>query len=195
MNFTYELEGTGWAVGKLEIENQKLDFTVSYLSHPLADLLEALVDMIPTNSKTGESYWFIWKGEPWGYDWKITNVSSNEIRIEIRDIDDVFEKYKEGTGNVIFDVTCSLLDFAKVVTNEAIKLLNKHGFAGYSRTFGGSGGDVDFPITSLVTLKYYSDKKQGVEYQFIPPTNNQDDKLNWVLTTNINDELKSLGLK
>ncbi|NEW04895.1 hypothetical protein GK047_02540 [Paenibacillus sp. SYP-B3998] len=47
MKFVYELTGSGWADGFIEIESNNVRFTASYLTDALDDLLRCLISIIP----------------------------------------------------------------------------------------------------------------------------------------------------
>lgn len=163
MKFTYNLSGIGWAKGKLIIKDQGLDFTVSYLSDPLADLLNSIVKITPLYANGDFSTriidneaTFLWEGEPWGYRWAMKFNSFDDLHIKIFSVEDVFEELSKET--LSFDVHCNYYEFVNAVIVELLQLLNKYGFTGYYDIWDKR----DFPVASLLKLVYFL--KKGAAY-------------------------------
>jgi hypothetical protein len=193
MTFTYKLTGKGWAAGKLEIDKQLLEFEVSYLCDPLADLLEGLVEITPGYATTNfnedvsdNEMTFIWQGEPWGYKWLLKFNSFDSLVIQVITISDIYDEADE--GQICINSTCNYFDFVSTVIEELTLLLKKHGLVGYHETWAGKA---DFPISNFLKLKHFIKTKKALEIMSVE-TLNPEDKYNRTEVTIINDELKLL---
>lgn len=192
MTFTYNLTGTGWASGQLEIDKQQLAFEVSYLCNPIADLLEGLVEITPgyaaqyfDEDRASNEFTFTWQGEPWGYKWVLKFHSFDNLQIQIISIVDTF---KEDEGQICINVTCNYFDFVNTIINELTLLIKKHGLVGYHETWAGKE---DFPITNFLKLKHFVKTQKVLEMPTLE-TSNPDDKYNRTQGTLISDELALL---
>jgi hypothetical protein len=182
MNFKYKLKGTGWAEGRLEIGSKLLEFEVSYLCDPLADLLEALITINPDIPAIGyaKEVTFVWQSEPWGYKWVLSFVSFDVLQIKVFNIDDVFENEEKGT--LCFDVTTDYYEFVKLVTDELTLLVKHYGFVQYYQQWA---GNTNFPLAEFLMLKKIVLKKSGE----VVCTNDQNQE---IFRTNLKKEIELL---
>ena len=93
MIFKYELTGRGWAIGKIEVNSNEINFTTSFLSDPLLDLLHSLISLIPECApfpvkRSG----FEWYDEPGGTSWKLERINTEQLSIEISTYEDISTK-------------------------------------------------------------------------------------------------------
>ena len=193
INFEYNLEGIGWATGRLQIDDQILDFEVSYLCEPLTDLLGALVCITPgyaivniESNKSRNKAKFVWQGEPWGYDWRIQFNSFEELFIQIAAVENYFEY--DGKGKVCFEATCNYYDFVSALVDELTVLIGRHGFVGYYLSWA---GQTNFPIAEFLMLKHFSKTKVLLETNIIYPVNKQD-KINCTQAVDLEYEIMLL---
>lgn len=150
MRFVYDITGVGWAVGYIEINGQKCEFSPGYLSDALGDLMEAVLDIISGNGQFGDPFpssHFTWYEEPIKKHWMIVGLNESEIKVTIISKDSTDPTYEE----VEMDTTCGIFEFANEVVQAAEELLRKHGLIGYKMTWH----DKDFPITTYLRVKYY----------------------------------------
>ncbi|MED4462508.1 hypothetical protein ABET41_10650 [Metabacillus fastidiosus] len=95
MKFKYYLSGIGWATCNVEINKQKLEFTVSYLTNCLDDFLKSLmylnsfcVPKYEVRKKTECE----WEGEPEGIVWSFELKEKNSLFIEVMYYEDLYDK-------------------------------------------------------------------------------------------------------
>ncbi|WP_129688995.1 hypothetical protein [Gottfriedia acidiceleris] len=153
MNFTYELSGRGWAVGKIEVNSNVINFTTSYLSNPLLDMLNALLSLIPECVPYPlKQTSFEWYDEPGGSTWKLERIKSSQLSIEIvYYADDRKSKIVQQMKEV-----CNIVDFCRTVVNALEKLLKKHGTDAYKELWVND----EFPINKFHMLKEYVNKNK-----------------------------------
>jgi len=150
MKFDYKLTGVGWAEIEIEVDGRKYFSFPSYLSEPLIDLLEGLLNIIPgcvPEDELKSMISFKLYQEP-AVD-KVTLELIDDLKLKI--VIEEFEDESSDKGKIGFDATCNLLDFLNEVIESLEHLLKKHGFIGYKNTWYSQ----DFPISSFLKLKYY----------------------------------------
>lgn len=152
MNLKYELTGKGWADGNIEVNSTVVNFTTSYLSDPLLDLLHSLISLIPECvpyplKKTT----FEWYDEPGRYTWKLERINNEQLSIEISNYEDTSSKSK--INQHLYEV-CNINDFSKTVVKELENILKMHGIKGYKELWVNH----EFPIKEFRILKEYIDK-------------------------------------
>jgi hypothetical protein len=194
MIFNYKLNGVGWADGCLQINEQSLEFEVSYLGNPLEDLLRGLVKITPgyaatyvNDDRLENEISFVWDGEPWGYKWHLKFYSFENLHIQIEYLEDIFENREN--GKICFDARCNYFDFVGSVIKELTVLLKKHGLVGYYETWAGHS---DFPVVAFLKLKQLIKTKKAIETKIIEPDNPEHTN-NFTRSTNLADELPLLS--
>lgn len=158
MTFKYELQFHGWAIGFIEVNNQKCEFTVSHLDrNALGYLLEAITNIIRVNSgeviaiineKTGEGikeFTFTWDEEGTLKKWKLKALNNNMMEIKIENSDECYENI-----NTEINTTCNVIDLLKKIISALDLLLIKHGLVGYFEMWG-----YEFPLGLYIKLKHY----------------------------------------
>ncbi|ENQ3106261.1 hypothetical protein ACEOWJ_002271 [Bacillus cereus] len=68
MQFKYELIGTGWANGFIELNSQKISFSPSYITDAFGNLLGGLTDLSNGEERVVT---FLWEEEPIGLSWRL----------------------------------------------------------------------------------------------------------------------------
>jgi len=150
MIFEYILNGTGWADVKLKINGCECVFNPSYVSEPLGDLVESLLQMIPgfiSEDELKTDVTFYWDEEPTIVRWNFIRQGS-ELKIKVTTYDDDLSNYK-----VKLNELCNFNAFVSEVVRSLEKMLSKHGIVGYKETWSGH----DFPISGYLKLKHYID--------------------------------------
>ncbi|UHA71924.1 hypothetical protein [Paenibacillus sp. 481] len=158
MKFTYELSGIGWASGMLEINNQESYFNVSYLSEPIKDLLDGLLQLLPgcvPEDELQTEVTFEWYSEPGGLKWMLKCLGHEKLNISIVSYADMYCK-SEANKSVEIETECSLFDFINEVVLAFEQLIVKHGFVGYRSTWCRG----EFPLSSLLILKNYMNTRK-----------------------------------
>jgi len=151
MIFEYILNGTGWADVKLKINDCECVFNPSYVSEPLGDLVESLLQMIPgfiSEDELKTDVTFHWDEEPTIVRWNFIRQGSELLKIKVTTYDDDLPN-----GKVELNELCNFNAFVIVVVSSLEKLLSKHGIVGYKETWYGC----DFPISGYLKLKHYID--------------------------------------
>lgn len=148
MQFKYELIGTGWANGFIELNSQKILFSPSYITDAFGDLLGGLTDL---SSGEERVVTFLWEEEPHGLGWRLELQDSKELFLTITEYNDTLDYIKGKEGVTIVDATCNFLDFVKMVIIEADKILLRYGIVGYQNLWA----EHEFPLSSYLQLKYF----------------------------------------
>ncbi|MCG7856947.1 hypothetical protein MD537_08215 [Flavihumibacter sediminis] len=149
-HFNYWLTGSGWAEAFFTSDNQNIRFELSYLSDPLADLLEGLCKLINNQSDTERIAFF---DEPGEHSLVISKIDKDEIKIEI------FRDYeKEGiseadksqdTGELIYLDTDTLRNLALIIFEGIESLLGRHTLKDYKEKWV----SFDFPLDEYKQLQ------------------------------------------
>ena len=151
MIFEYTLTGTGWADVKLEVNACECVFSPGYVSEPLVDLVESLLEMIPgfiPKYELKTNVTFHWDEEPTIVRWNLIRQGSELLKIKVTTYDDDLPN-----GKVELNELCNFNAFVTEVVGSLEKLLSKHGIVGYKETWSGR----DFPISGYLKLKHYID--------------------------------------
>lgn len=151
MKFTYRLNSIGWAESSLEIEHNEVYMEPSYLSEPLIDLVRSVELLIPSLNAPDEvrdEVSFDWNAEPAIYSWRITKLSKEKLRIQIRMYE---EGFKTGPGELLLNEKCSLNEFVQVLVESLELILRTNGLVGYRKQWARN----DFPLSSYLQLKTY----------------------------------------
>lgn len=147
MIFQYKLNGTGWADVQLKINDCECVFSPSYVSEPLVDLVESLLEMIPgfiPKDELKTDVTFHWDEEPTIVRWNLIRQEGNFIKIKITTYDEDFWK-------VELNELCNFNAFVNEVVRNLEQILSKHGLVGYKETWSGR----DFPISGYLKLKHF----------------------------------------
>lgn len=149
MKFVYELSGSGWADGFIEIESNNVCFTASYLTDALDDLLRCLISIIPEcvpypQNKTVLEF----DEEPAGTEWTFERIAKDTVSVKIVRYEDLALKE---SPVLELDSICPLTDLAKAVLIALDILLEKHGVDGYKKRWVLH----DFPMNLYLRLKNF----------------------------------------
>jgi hypothetical protein len=152
--FDYELTGTGWAETVISNGDKTLTFQVSYLSDPIADLLEGLL-RLHTKKTNQEKITFA--EEPGEHSLVLTLQSNNTLNIEIYWSDE-WEPISKAYGTthnkeLLYSDTDTLKSFTAIVCDCMQRLLDKYGSNFYKEKWHLYG----FPEQQFVQLKAISE--------------------------------------
>lgn len=150
LDFNYWLTGPGWAEVYFTSDKQNLKFEISYLSDPLADLLEALCRFLNNQSDVERiSFW----DEPGEYSLIISKAGKEGININIYS-----NKDKEGVsedeglndvGELLYSDIDTLKAFAFTICRGIDSLLARHTMEDYKEKWI----SYDFPLDIYNKLK------------------------------------------
>ncbi|WP_202077847.1 hypothetical protein [Caldalkalibacillus salinus] len=150
MKLSYELNGTGWADVKIELNDKSFDMRPSYLGEPLYDLVEAvfaLSSYFNPSHRNVKTLKFSWDEEPSLCLWKLKKINDDTVYIEIKyDVDGI----GDDTETVI-QGECSIREFSEQLIRSMDAMIKEHGILGYLETWAGR----DFPFTSYLIMKEY----------------------------------------
>ena len=141
----YKLTGSGWAECALQIDDQGMVTTASYLSDALASLLQAVVDLLRGQVEATVSF----DEEPGEYRWRFRRVDEQNIALRILWFDELWNREPDEKGSVVFEAQCRLRTFAGAVLSASQQLLKEHGLDGYKAQWV----EYDFPVELQEKLK------------------------------------------
>ncbi|MBA9029458.1 hypothetical protein [Peribacillus huizhouensis] len=167
MKFQYNLNGSGWAEGFIEVNSQRCEFNPSYLTNALGDLLDSLVELLTyepnPKKKIFNTVFFDWNEEPTGLEWVLTRLEDEKVSLFIKSFDDIDLK-KDEQGTVVINTICTLSELITEITKEVDNLLTKHGIVGYRETWEMH----DFPLSSYLKLKHFLNGDTQFQVKYIP---------------------------
>src|SRR5262249_49752251 len=144
--FTYELVGRGWASCSLEVGNQRVTLTASYLSDALGELLAAIIAMVRGASRTTASL----AEEPGEHVWVFESPTKGRVRIRIFEFRDRWRgRTSETGGHLVFDADCRLRALLPAMMRAVDRLHEKWGDAGYLAEWG----NFSFPTEARSELR------------------------------------------
>lgn len=151
MKFKYYFSGIGWATCIVEVNEQKLEFTASYLTDCLDDFLRSLMHLnsycVPKDEVRTKTE-CEWEGEPEKIDWTFELKENNILKIKADYYQDEFSK---DNAKTLIKTEYQYDDFLMVVLKEIDALIKRHGLIGYREEWC----DFDFPLTTFLKLKQY----------------------------------------
>ncbi|MGF1617958.1 MAG: hypothetical protein ACFCU2_09175 [Acidimicrobiia bacterium] len=137
--------GTGWSRARLQIGDQSIEPTASYLSDALGDLLAGLVLLVEGASHVEVS----WDEEPGEFRWLLARTSAGIAHVRILWFDELWGRRSNEEGRPVFDASCAIMDLIGAVAGVATATFNEWGAAGYREKWV----DHDFPEAELVALE------------------------------------------
>ncbi|MGD1921495.1 MAG: hypothetical protein ACFCAD_22960 [Pleurocapsa sp.] len=142
----YNLTGRGWAECILEIDDQKITVTASYLSDALADLLDAVVSIVRGANEARAKF----QEEPGEYRWIFTRLPPDKLRICILWFSNTFISTKlDIEGEKAFETECRIRTFAEAILSASQRVLEVNGIEGYQEKWV----NYKFPIQLQAKLK------------------------------------------
>ena len=123
----YNLTGRGWSECIVEINDRRITVTASYLSDPLADLLDAIASIAREANEARAKF----EEEPGEYRWIFTRMSPDKLRICILWFGDTFSTKLDTEGEKVFETECRLRTFAGSILSASQRVLEVNGIEGY----------------------------------------------------------------
>ena len=145
VEINYKLTGSGWAECALQIDDQGIVTTASYLSDALGSLLQSVVDLLQEQAEATASF----DEEPGEYRWRFQHIDAQHIALRILWFDELWSRALDEKGQVVFEAKCRLRTFAGAVLSASQQLLAEHGFDSYKAQWV----EYDFPLALQEKLK------------------------------------------
>jgi hypothetical protein len=127
VSIEYNLTGRGWSECIVEIDDQRIVLTASYLSNALAELLDAVARSVNGHHETTASF----TEEPGEYRWCFKRISNDRLSVQILWFDETFGNRPDSEGKVILETECRLRTFAGAILSASQRVLAMHGLEGY----------------------------------------------------------------
>jgi hypothetical protein len=146
MDFTYTLDGSGWATTTLTVSDQSVSMTVSYLHDSLRELAVSILRL-----RAGESEAkVIFMDEPGEHHLILKRVGEN-VEIEVIWFDDwaSWKLTPDTEPRRTLTATVPLAEFHHAVTNALAGLLDAFGLEGYKEKWI----EHEFPLKEFETLR------------------------------------------
>jgi len=154
LSLTLSLDSAGWFEARITLADTDYDFRVSYLSEPLHDLLETIINIdsyYDGRCKTSGDprFHLVWQGEPWRYSWLFEPQADYILRVTLTYCSDGFDE-QPAPEELKFVALLSFRELARQTYEQSRDILRKFGFLGYRDEWISS----DFPISDLLRLHY-----------------------------------------
>jgi|SRR5438132_8456844 len=141
----YELQEAGWAECTLEIDEQRVTVSASYLSDALDNLCAAVVALLHGEPSATASF----AEEPGEFRWQFDLQDKDQLRVRVYWSEDRWNDRLHDPSAPIFDGLCRLRTFAGQVLAELQRLLRDVGETEYRRRWILN----DFPMKRLEQLE------------------------------------------
>lgn len=142
---SFKLLGAGWAECHVELGGQSAAFFASYLSHPLEDLLRAMIDLLRGVPESA----VVLADEPGASMWHVRRLPEGRVTVRIVECDEWRGDRTVEGREVLLDAECRLRTLAGSLLATAQEVYREHGKEGYRRDWGKCA----FPMHELVELK------------------------------------------
>jgi hypothetical protein len=157
----YSLTGSGWAQCEIQIGEEKVTVTASYLTDALKHLIEALIH-VSTKSLTEARTSF--DEEPGEYRWVLTSDDQGTVHVKILEFQGLWSNDADSLGKQIFSATCTATELLNAAHSMCNELLEKDGLAGYEKKWANASFPIELyrrlceitgkPVSDLVGKKY-----------------------------------------
>lgn len=141
----YTLTGSGWAECILQVDEQQIRLTASYLSDALGNLLTIPIQLL----KGYDDITISFDEEPGEYRWRVKPLHDEMISIQILEFDELWGHQPDEEGKTIFSATCRLRTFCGAVLSASQKVFEQYGFEGYKAKWV----EYDFPLNRQQELQ------------------------------------------
>jgi len=141
----YELRGTGWSECELEIDEQRVVASASYLSDALDELCRAVVEILRGERSSRAAF----DEEPGEYRWLFDRIGDERLRIRVLDFPELWGNRPDEEGELLFDAECRLRTFAGALLSELQRLLETYGESGYREKWA----EHEFPMRRMHQLR------------------------------------------
>ena len=123
----YELREAGWADCTVQIGEQRITVSASYLSNALDDLAAAVVALLRGESSATATF----AEEPGEFRWQFDRQDNDQVRVRIYWSIPRWKEQLHDPATPIFDGVCPSRTFAEQLVAELQRLLRKYGVSGY----------------------------------------------------------------
>ena len=123
----YELHDAGWADCTLEIDEERVTVSASYLSDALEELSAAVVALLRGEPSAIASF----AEEPGEFRWQFDRADGDQLRVRIYWSEVRWNDRLHDPSAPIIDGLCRMRTFAGQVVAELQRLLREYGEAGY----------------------------------------------------------------
>jgi len=167
--FDFDLGEAGWGTITLNFEDKSFEYPVSYLSHPVEDIIDALWMFVFNNALLIDTLKnkIVFSFTDEVSDYKLVLTRHDTGRDARCYSDSVFEaqvfKHEAGEddscvyrGDVVFG------DFMADVLDSCSRILAKHGFVGFRYSWDDSGPE--FPVSKFIELYTWQKEQNDVFY-------------------------------
>lgn len=145
LSIDYKLTGSGWAECTIADGDRSCTITASYLSDAFGDLVLSSVAMLHWFNAISFSF----EEEPGEFRWLLRSRPNNRLELKIVDGYDIHKgPTPDYDCKLLFQTTCSQMQFGKAVAKAGNALLEKHGEDGYLEKWVG----YPFPTENLRQL-------------------------------------------
>lgn len=153
-SLTLRLDEAGWFAARIVITDTDYNFTISYLSEPLQDLLSTILDLHSFydgryDTEDEPQFHLVWLGEPWRYSWLFEPQPNEVLRVTLTFCSDYMNEQCE-PDEVRFVAHLSFREFARQTYEQGRNILRDFGFLGYRNEWISS----DYPISDFLRLHY-----------------------------------------
>jgi len=145
MKFEYELNGTGWADATIRGEDSSANVSASYLSDALGNFARGILAIL---HDTGEAR-FSFDEEPGEYRWIFKKTEESKFRLTILEFRELWGNKPDTEGKMIFEETCSSLEFGMMALKTLEDVLYQHGEKGYKDNWTNH----EFPMSELNQIR------------------------------------------
>lgn len=129
ISLRYDLVGAGWSRCVIQVDDQKVEVTASYLSDALDGLAMLAVAILQGHPSPRCSF----AEEPGEYRWIADRISADRIRLRILEFAALWGNEPDERGKVLLDAECRIRTFAGAVLSELQRLKREVGPAEYAR--------------------------------------------------------------
>jgi hypothetical protein len=140
----YNLFSSGWSECMINIDEQNVTITASYLDDALGSLASAVVRIVEGISDSTASF----AEEPGEYRWRFFKKEPDRLIVRIIQFDELWGHKPDEQGKVIFEAKCRLRTFAGAVVSMLQSVLNNYGIDGYKDKWAAH----DFPLMTYNRL-------------------------------------------
>ncbi|CAN5580783.1 hypothetical protein BH11ACT8_BH11ACT8_23200 [soil metagenome] len=141
--FDFRLTGPGWCEARLQIDEQWVALSASYLGDALGELVRATLAIV-THENGEEGVSVHWEEEPGEYRWTLRPIGE-DLDVQVLWFDD----HDDESPQEKLRGTCSRSVFCAAIAKGARAALARYGFDGYKSNWHAH----DFPLETLEQLE------------------------------------------
>jgi hypothetical protein len=153
VKLSYDLDGPGWANCRLEIENQSLSLSASYLSDALGDLVAATSSILRGEKRALASF----AEEPGEFRWELDLLGRDRVRVRVFWDGVRWEEAPHDPSTPLIDGECTVHELGAAVLGELSRLQRELGESGYVKEWIRH----PFPRSGMLELANLLDSRQS----------------------------------